>query len=369
MHRTSLAFSHLFLAAVAVGACGRDSGLVQAGPVISEIPSLILQDSASRDLGPMLSLAVDGHDGVILTDVLRPAVLHFGPDGNLLGSYGREGDGPGELRIAFAAVPFRDSLLAVIDHAHRVASVFDQHSMKWVGQYALPELPYSASNTESGLWLGALNHVEHTSVLWLSPSASAFQSLGPIPGSLEAVPALAGTFPYVAIVPVQDTLILGFQPLSTILIATGGRTVDSLEIPKRLRRGTPSDLAGATASATGLADFAQHFSLLMGLYRLPNGQILALHIDPRPPDSASTASARGRPVLFWSTKYVSVLAADRRAACVDAALPVPPQSPLTATVIGDTLVILEQVVSDTTVVTRLRRFRITTDHCAWRPVH
>lgn len=354
---------------LAATACGSSSEVKVPGPEVHELSSVVLVDSATRDLGSMLSLTSDGHGGVILTDVLQPRVLRFGSDGGLVGQYGRPGDGPGELRIAFAAAPFEDSLLGVIDHAHRVVSLFEMGSTRWLRQLPLPELPYYTASSASGLWLGALNTATQSTVLWLAPSTDQVQSLGPMSGALLAVPTLAGAFPLVAVAPLHDTLLVGFQPLSTILTSTGGRVVDSFDVPARLRRGTPGNLAQVAGASSSLPDLASHLSLLQGLFLMADGQILALYLDPRLPDSVSTNLPRGRAAPFLSTKFATIIAADRRAACVDAVLPLSPESRLTATVIADTLVVLEQAVSDTTVVTRLRRFSFDTRHCAWQSLH
>jgi hypothetical protein len=69
------------------------------------------------------SLAVDGAGRVYVSDVKPSAIKVFGPDGNLIRQIGREGEGPGEFRVAFIAV-WHDRLV-VHDPQQVRTSVFD----------------------------------------------------------------------------------------------------------------------------------------------------------------------------------------------------------------------------------------------------
>lgn len=80
-------------------------------------------EEAEGELMSPQSLALADDGSVIVADA-RPAVIKvYGPDGGYLRSFGREGAGPGEFRVAFMAV--RGDTLVIQDPMNARATLFD----------------------------------------------------------------------------------------------------------------------------------------------------------------------------------------------------------------------------------------------------
>ncbi|MDE0073468.1 MAG: hypothetical protein OXR82_10265 [Gammaproteobacteria bacterium] len=102
-----------FAALVAVG-CGSDPGAVgdrvPAGPAVTIVDSVLLDENDRFYLGNPFSLMVDTADGsFFISDFFENRILRYARDGKLRQFYGRPGDGPGEFRsISTALFPTRD---------------------------------------------------------------------------------------------------------------------------------------------------------------------------------------------------------------------------------------------------------------------
>ncbi|MDE0358141.1 MAG: hypothetical protein OXN92_10500 [Gammaproteobacteria bacterium] len=74
--------------------------------------------------GPGLQLRFDGAGNLVVLDVLESRVVVIGPDGQLVRSVGRKGEGPGEFRIIMTLAVWRDGRIAVPDQRHAAIQVF-----------------------------------------------------------------------------------------------------------------------------------------------------------------------------------------------------------------------------------------------------
>ena len=81
------------------------------------------QDGTPSELGQPRSMAVDGEGRIYVVDDKPAAVKVFSPDGKLVRTIGREGEGPGEFRVGFIAV--RGAHLVLHDPRVARTSVFD----------------------------------------------------------------------------------------------------------------------------------------------------------------------------------------------------------------------------------------------------
>jgi len=81
------------------------------------------EDGTAAELGDPRSIAVDGQGRIYVVDSKPAAIKVFSPDGKLVRSIGREGEGPGEFRVGFIAV--RGERLVLHDPRVARTSVFD----------------------------------------------------------------------------------------------------------------------------------------------------------------------------------------------------------------------------------------------------
>jgi hypothetical protein len=81
------------------------------------------EDGTPSELGEPRDLAVDALGRIYVVDGKPAAIKVFAPDGQYIRTIGREGEGPGEFRIAFIAI--RDEHLVVQDPRVSRLSVFD----------------------------------------------------------------------------------------------------------------------------------------------------------------------------------------------------------------------------------------------------
>ena len=81
------------------------------------------EDGTPAELGDPRSIAVDGEGRIYVVDA-KPAIIKvFAPDGRLVRTIGREGQGPGEFQVGFIAV--RNDRLVLHDPRIGRTSVFD----------------------------------------------------------------------------------------------------------------------------------------------------------------------------------------------------------------------------------------------------
>ena len=74
--------------------------------------------------GPGLQASFDGTGNLVVLDVLENRIVVIGPDGRLVRSVGRKGEGPGEFRLIWALGVWRDGRIAVPDQRHAAIQVF-----------------------------------------------------------------------------------------------------------------------------------------------------------------------------------------------------------------------------------------------------
>jgi 6-bladed beta-propeller protein len=94
-----------------------------SGASLVEVGRFQGEDGTPAELGEPRSLAVDAQGRIYVVDSKPAAIKVFTPDGKLVRSIGREGEGPGEFRVGFIAV--RDDHLVLHDPRLSRTSVWD----------------------------------------------------------------------------------------------------------------------------------------------------------------------------------------------------------------------------------------------------
>jgi len=130
--------------AVTVAACGGVEPTDEAGEVAREVPAevvvegleIVLSD-ADTDLSNPAAIDVDGDGNIWVADQRLHHVLVISPDGEILRTVGRNGEGPGEFR-APRGVGIRGDRAYVLDNFHGVQS-FDMEG-NYVAAYPTPRV-------------------------------------------------------------------------------------------------------------------------------------------------------------------------------------------------------------------------------------
>ena len=77
--------------------------------------------------GEVSRLGFDGDGNLYIFDRMVGRIIVVDPRGDLLGEFGRRGDGPGEFRAALEMAVMRDGSIAIADPAHHAYLIFDSN--------------------------------------------------------------------------------------------------------------------------------------------------------------------------------------------------------------------------------------------------
>jgi hypothetical protein len=337
------------------------------------LDSVVLQESDSRFIGqPEVTFAVDDSGNYYVPDVAADRLLSFDRAGRWRMTYGRPGDGPGELRNIYPGVAVFDSL--VLQASSHTLHVFD----RWSGRF-LFRVPVSGSIsqiTRRGTTLGVaafdpanrsglllISDREMTTLRASAPAAPLFSRLARWPQKYRDYPALLTYYSSNA-VPHGDGWLVGFAGVADLVFhSAGGAPRDTITVPWRDRTGSagvryerlrdPTDRPAVIGAVSALTEMGE------GVH----DRVILIHQDYRlvSPDSA---------VPFESRAWVSLVSAGLDSACVDAELPFPGSHWPRVTVRGDTVFALDQVAPEADALTNrtvIRRYLVSDASCRWIP--
>lgn len=336
------------------------------GPALTPLPALALHEPDSAPIGNLtfLSRAPDGE--FFITDLDRGRVLRFAPDGQLVGTLGRPGTGPGEFRLPAVTGVVADSLLAVSDVSLRRLSLFRLSTGAFFRTVPLPVQDIGHTWTAQGDTVVLAAHLAPALVLRWQLGSDSITTLGTTPGRLlkalpvtirhgrsDVIPTASG---YLAQLPTEPGL---------HLLDRSGRLTGFVRIPWHDRRGEPDDLVEQQTRRLdqgGPTAYQPVGSLTAGLQRLPNGQIEAVHLDV-------DMGPGGSPLDFVNYRYyVSLISPDLDRACVDALAPLPGDLISLPAFQGDSIFFFVRTVGDDDRVrSELRGFEVSDRGCRWEP--
>lgn len=349
------------LLALALAGCATGEAREAArgeGPELMRLDSVALLEDDTLYLGRPRDFTVDPLDGgFYVADGFANRVVRYDRAGRPVGSYGKKGNGPGEL-AQVARVLATDSLLLVADIARRVLNVYDRASGAFRRELDGTGIPGTAVRAGGTVWFGAQDLARKTSLMRLDAGAAKLAHLGPMPGEYLRSQPLAGIYNGVHPVAWADTLLVGFAGSAELwLLRPDGSEIGRVGIPSARRRGVPADAVERLETL----DFPGMFSLLsvlFGVYRLPGGDFALVHYDQEIGDAGD----------ITSEVWVSVLSRDRTRVCPDRRLSVSTDAQPRTTMRGDTLFVLEQTVEDQAATTFIRSYRVGAEGCAWQAV-
>jgi len=321
----------------------RDSvRLQQTGDVFLSLPTTVVADSA----------------GYLVVDDQEPQVLAFDRRGKRLRRYGRRGEGPGEFEEVVAAYPYGKSQVIVFSSEPPAAQVFDRASGAFVQRFRLEPPIVSARVVAGQAWIGGNRYTTRTGLRRVVLGDDHAADLGPMPAEFRVGAPLDGIFPMVSFAVWADTVLVGFEPSGTLtLLLDDGTVLDTIPVPVRRRRGVPHDASEQLLRIMHKGPYYDVFGLLSalrGMHHNADGSTTLVYFDSRPEQPPVTSEA-----------YVSVLAADRTRACVDAKVPLHPEAQPAFGFDGDELMVLEQVIEGAEAVPVLKHYRVDVSGCDW----
>ena len=362
----NLVIGSVLLCSAMLFGCGGDttSGVSSASPFVRgdtllPVDSVRLQEDEARSIfiGRPLALAVSPAGALYLSDAVAKRVFVFAADGRPERVYGVDGTGPGSFAapgaIGFGAA---DTVLMAdwgrdLVHTYAGDSLLPVHSTRVVGA-ALRIEPDGDT-----LWLGIMNGREHTGLGRIVGAGGAAAYLGTLPALYHDNPGLITPFGFSTIA-LEDTSVLLAYALVPRLYRLDheGRMLDSVDLPKRLRRTEVRDLAGAPTRFRSFEDWMNGVSTVAAVQRLADSTIVVIMSDLTIHDD-----------VVGGTNFISVLDDHLRPLCSDIVLRYPPDVRPLVAFHGDTLYTLSQEVgSGMTASTFVRRYVVGREICGTR---
>lgn len=316
------------------------------------LDSAVLAEPDSAPIAQPVELLVRDED-VFVADQASRRVYRYSRAGELLQIVGHPGRGPGEFEAPFRMVAVGDSMLVVAERGRKVLAMFDVSS----GEHRL-DVPhegsvYGLAATESGVAVGNVNPDGWTALGSWKPGMGAVHSYGRMPLNLLEVATLPPMKMSIAVTPSPRGIGVLFSNVDSLFVYDdSGSVVERTSVPRARRRGEPGDAEERSRLARDVPARYEVLSTAAAIQYLSVGHWAAVHFDFSLAGSRLTA-------IVW----VSVLARDGSWSCVDASLPVSDDGMPSVRFNGDTLFVLDQLVTESGAKTRLRSWLIDAAAC------
>ncbi len=328
------------------------------------LPAITLDELREAPFGTPFGLTLDPDGGFYVVDSKQAGVSRFDRHGRGLRHYGRSGDGPGEFEAATEPTVIDDSTLAIADLMRRDLTLLDRRTGRFRQRISIGHLIGSIAPTAHHILIGARALSPRHSVASLDLATGTVTLLYGLPAEYVKGGPLAGTRYRVFVRPRGDTLWIGWEGTNYLVRAVGGIVVDTLQFPRRRRKGVPRD---PNAQLERLP-FAQQFafmSSLIGLSVLPDGRVLAAHLDAALSHQIPSRIMPGAPLPITSRLYLTLLDLPAHRACVDLEVPISDDIVPAVAFAADTLMVLDQEPKGADIQTVVRRFLVDDPHCVW----
>ena len=346
------------------------------GPTLLPADSVLLDEADRFYIGNPFSLVPDTTDGsFLISDFFEDRILRYDRDGRLLQTYGRPGPGPGEFLDLGAAFILNDSIVVGSDDERKLLQLFSHidgtylRALRYQGRLGVDT--YSVvdgavvfpSREIAGLTSVAIWRYPHDDIDYVVPLPDEYVRSAIRPDGY--VGRFAAFRSRGSVVAWPDTIMSAMGGLNEIFLSTwDGQVVDTLDPPAVRRRGVPGDIQERLDSYEFRGSAHEISSGLEGLYRLSDGATVVFHHDAtlegEPPHGTITADI-----------YLSVIAPDRKTACVDAPVPYFKELRPIHTVVRDTVYLLDRRLNEAEdgLETWMRMYRIDTSQCTWLEMH
>lgn len=349
-------------------ACNSQPPQPGAGPIVSVLDSVLLEEPDDAPLGGYTSFWGIAESGrIYIADISNQRVAVFGKDGQYLRDLGKEGDGPGELRLPIAVVPLPGTDSVVVVDANRQAMlVFVESTGAFLGESRTPFRQIGTgviADEDDFTFVSATE--EHPFTKW-SVADGEYRSFGdPIDISVRAWQRIAMASGVPALV-AADTILATWQPaLGLWLFDRGGKQLGYLPVPHTRRRGEgPAQVAEQRRLLEEREVDSNVVSAAIGMGRTHDGGIFLVSEDA---DRIRLPNGTLREDNIRA--YLSVVSEDWKQVCVDGLIPVLTDVPAPAlSGSGSIYYLARRVGEDDRVRTAVYRLRIETSGCDWIPL-
>jgi hypothetical protein len=334
--------------------------VIAASPAIQKVDEVVLRETDSVYVGRPIGTVIGADGTLYVSDGIEHRIVSFTRTGELARTYGRAGQGPGELKQPTKIGLVGDSVLLVADGgraqvtAYAVSSgtyLYDVHLTAVGGTGAI----HARHDT---VWMGSRDLRRQTGVVRWSAANRTVRSMVDLPTIYRTSRPVAMNFPYVLAVPLGDSLLVSYHASPDILLTDlDGRVRRALRIPTVRRRAIVPDLDQRFREARTADEHARLAPVLADAHRLSSGNIALVSYDIDWPGQVPLRRA-----------WVILLTPDLQQGCLDLPLPLSRDGMGQVAFHGDTLVTLEQEVQG--LATRLvsRRYVVDEDACTWQPL-
>ena len=342
-----------------------------AGPAVTVVDSVLLDENDRFYLGNPFSLVVDTADGsFLISDFFENRILRYERDGKLRQFYGRPGSGPGEFRSISTAFVLGDSVVVGAGNRRNLLQLFSKDDGTSLGAQSFSGRVGmgGVSVVDQGVVFPTRDPANGTiAAVWRYPE-TVIDYVVPLPApyqrSLEGLGRFAAFQSFGSAVAWSDTLLSGMSGLNEIYLSTlDGALLDTLLLPNTTRRGVPPNVQEVFDDLESFSSMTEMFeaaSAMYGLYRMSDGSTVVLHHD-------STLDGELPAGNITSEVYLSIIAPDRTTACVDAPVPYSNEMRPVHTVARDTLFLLDRRLNEAEddLLTWIRAYRIDASGCTW----
>ena len=330
------------------------------------LPPIPLKVTEQGEFGAYPPMTTRTSSGELFRIDYKAGIAQYAPNGSQRRLFGVAGEGPGEFRaLASGAVLPGDSLVAVTDANRARLMIYGVSDGAFRREIAIPPMQmtgqqwrFDGSTALIPIALGVPVFLRWTMAtdsvqLWGEPTAFRKNAMVASMSSGEPSTIRDGDG-WLALIPGEATL---------VRYDSAGAIVGTVPLPRRARRGEPTDAKMLTQAMPRDGAFIPPASMAMGIHRLPDGRVLLMHLDVE-------GTRTGRKVELTSTKWwATIYAADLQTACVDQSVPFTTQEMSRLLFAGDTVMTLSRMADDAgSVRSELQRVRFDLTKCNWSPV-
>jgi hypothetical protein len=349
---------------LATGCTNRGDDDGTPGPTITLVDSIVLAEPSGDPLGAYTGFfGITPSGAVVISDIATRKVLRFGPDGSFLGQLGREGEGPGELRLPgdIIALPHLDAI-GVIDANRSQLLIFDDQTGAFVREAATPFQRAGSSVAQFGDTVVFAPLLSSDALVRWDSRNDTFSPLAPLELDVPGMQSIVLSMGMPGVARADSALVLWYPVMGLTTFSLDGSGARRITVPVRLRRGEGSERIPEQMELRRSDSDSSIFSTSLGAGRLSSGNVVLASLDAR------RTIENGQNVIESDIRvYLTVLDGGLQRACVDGLVPlVTDASSVMAMHEGDAHFLARTVSSAGAVRTVVYRYRIDASRCAWQ---